>query len=280
MEPYTVKPLTSIFVELTNECNLYCTICPVNTVMARGRGYMTLDLFKKTVDDIPGLEHIAMHNWGESLMNKHLFEMIDYAKKAGVGCLVLNTNATMLTERMNQRLLDSGLDILRFSLDGFGETYEKIRLTAYDKIESNILRFLKMNDAAGHPIRTGVVTVIDEQTEPVMDEFRKIWSTRVDEINLQPKEITSELRTAVCPELFGKDHGKLVILWNGDAVPCCVDYEGTLVVGNTRHESALEIWNGKNMNQMRQDHIDKKFPTFCATCTEYCCDVVEPRFDY
>ena len=56
-----------------------------------------------------------MHNWGEPLLHKDIFRMIEYAKNKGVNYVVMNTNGTLLTDKMINRIVDSKLDIIRFS---------------------------------------------------------------------------------------------------------------------------------------------------------------------
>jgi radical SAM protein with 4Fe4S-binding SPASM domain len=41
------------------------------------------------------------------------------------------------------------------------------------------------------------------------------------------------------------------ILWDGTVVPCCLDYNGTIPLGNINKQSFMEIWNGEPMNELR-----------------------------
>ena len=99
-----VKPLTSLIIEPTNTCNLRCTFCFVTEGMTRNEGFMDLGLFKKVIDDTPELEHLCMHNWGEPLLHKEIFEMFDYAHQAGVKYIVMNTNGTLLTDKIINKI--------------------------------------------------------------------------------------------------------------------------------------------------------------------------------
>lgn len=99
-----IKKLTSLIMEPTNTCNLRCTFCYVTEGMARPEGFMDLDLFRKVVNDTPDLEHLCMHNWGEPLLHKQIFEMFDHAHKAGVPWIVMNTNGTLLSPKMIKKL--------------------------------------------------------------------------------------------------------------------------------------------------------------------------------
>ena len=130
-----VKKITSLIIELTNTCNLRCTFCFVTEGMTREGGFMDFDLFKKIIDDCPNLEHLCMHNWGEPLLHKDIFKMIEYAKNKGVNYVVMNTNGTLFTDKMIDRIVDSKLDIIRFSIDGSAETFKRVRGVELQNIE-------------------------------------------------------------------------------------------------------------------------------------------------
>ena len=61
--------------------------------------------------------------------------MIEYAKNKGVNYVVMNTNGTLLTDKMIDQIVDSKLDIIRFSIDGSAETFKRVRGVELKKIE-------------------------------------------------------------------------------------------------------------------------------------------------
>jgi radical SAM protein with 4Fe4S-binding SPASM domain len=274
-----VKPLTSLIIEPTNTCNLRCTFCYVTEGMNRPEGFMDLDLFKKVVDDVPDLEHLCMHNWGEPLLHKGIFDMFHYAHRAGVEHIVMNTNGTLMTSRVIQRIVDSPLSIIRFSIDGSPETFKRTRGVELEKIEKNILRL--KDEIAWHQsnLQIGVVFTVEEETWEDADDYIGYWERIVDQVRLQPK-LTRAPREDLCPEPFGKDYGKLVVLWDGRVIPCCVDYNAQLQLGHASTDSVLELWQGLEIKRLRQQHAEGDFPGTCADCNE--CDTVktEKRFFY
>ena len=274
-----IKKLTSLIIEPTNTCNLRCTFCFVTEGMKRPEGFMELDLFKKVIDDSPGLEHLCMHNWGEPLLNKDIFKMFDYAHSAGVKHIVMNTNGTLLTDKMIDKIVDSPLSIIRFSIDGSAETFKRIRGVELEKIEKNILK-LKEKKAARRPaLGMGVVFTVEAETQDNADEYIAHWREIVDHVRLQPKLI-QDPRHEACPELFGKDYGKLVVLWDGTVIPCCVDYNATLALGNAWKDSVMDLWHGATIDRLRASHENRDFPATCANCNE--CEIIKApkRFFY
>ncbi|MCH8157105.1 MAG: radical SAM protein [Nitrospinae bacterium] len=274
-----VRNLTSLIIEPTNTCNLRCTFCFVTEGMTREDGFMELDLFKKVIDDCPGLEHLCMHNWGEPLLHKDIFRMIDYARSAGVKHVVMNTNGTLLTDKMIDRIIDSGLSIIRFSIDGSAETFKRIRGVELDKIERNILKLKERKEARRPGLGMGVVFTVEEDTEQDANEYIAHWETIVDHVRLQPKLVRSP-RTEVCPEPFGKDYGKLVVLWDGRVIPCCVDYNATLALGNAWEERVSDLWRGEEIERLRARHLTGDFPDTCAECNECESSKAGKRFFY
>ena len=272
-----VKNITSLIIEPTNTCNLRCTFCFVTDGMTRDGGFMDFDLFKKIIDDCNDLEHLCMHNWGEPLLHKDIFRMIEYAKNKGVNYVVMNTNGTLLTDKMINRIVNSKLDIIRFSIDGSAETFKRVRGVELENIEKNIKKLKIIKEKKRPGLKMGVVFTVEEDTERDAEEYINHWEKIVDHVRLQPKLITSP-RTEVCPEPFGKDYGKLVVLWDGRVIPCCVDYNANLMIGNIQNDTIPNLWKSEKLNLLREQHLKGDFPDTCANCNECESKKADKRF--
>ncbi len=274
-----VQKLTSLIIEPTNTCNLRCSFCFVTEGMTRPEGFMSFELFKKVIDDTPGLEHLCMHNWGEPLLNKDIFRMLDYARASGVRHIVMNTNGTLLTSGMIDKILASPLSIIRFSIDGSAETFERIRGVPLEKIEQNILKLKRRKEIERPALSMGVVFTVEEDTWQDVKTYVRHWENIVDHVRTQPKLIQSPRKDA-CPEPFGKDYGKLVVLWDGTVIPCCVDYNASLTLGNAWSDRIPDLWRRGRIESLREQHRSGDFPAVCENCNE--CETVETekRFFY
>tara|TARA_B100000686_G_scaffold339763_1_gene414364 strand:- start:703 stop:1461 length:759 start_codon:yes stop_codon:yes gene_type:complete len=247
--------------------------------MEREDGFMDFGLFKKVVDDSPGLEHLCMHNWGEPLLHKDIFEMFDYAHEAGVRWIVMNTNGTLLNDKMIDRILDSPLSIIRFSIDGSAENFKRVRGVELHKIEANIKKLKEKKDLKGSNLSMGVVFTVEEESAGETESYAAYWQEVVDHVRFQPKLVQSP-RSEICPELFGKDYGKLVVLWDGTVIPCCVDYNATLTLGNAHENKVMDLWNEKAIDDLRVRHKSSDFPTVCENCNECATSKAPKRFFY
>jgi sulfatase maturation enzyme AslB (radical SAM superfamily) len=272
-----IKPLTSLIIEPTNTCNLRCTFCFVTDGMNREEGFMDFELFKKVIDDCPNLEHLCMHNWGEPLLHKEIFKMFDYAHKAGIKFIVMNTNGTLLSDQMIGKIVDSPLSIIRFSIDGSAETFKRVRGVELEKIEKNIIKLKNEKEKKRPDLIMGTVFTVEEDTLEDVDPYLNHWESIMDQVRTQPKLIQSP-RGEPCPEPFGKDYGKLVVLWDGTVIPCCVDYNATLKLGSAVHENVQDLWTGREIERLRIQHEKGQYPAVCINCNECMTPKTKKRF--
>ena len=81
-EPIMIKLKNpEIRFETTNKCAYHCNICP-RELMTREEGVMSMELFKKIIDDaLPlGLKFVTLTGFGEAMLDKHFLERVEYCK--------------------------------------------------------------------------------------------------------------------------------------------------------------------------------------------------------
>ncbi len=139
-------------VEVTAACNLRCAMClvryrpPVNKLA----GALPLELYRRLLDELPGLRRLTLQGLGEPLLSPYLMDMVRLAgaRRVEVG---FNSNATLLSRATADELVGAGLDWLHVSLDGArAGTYEAIREGAdFDKVVGNLAGLVAAKRAAG-----------------------------------------------------------------------------------------------------------------------------------
>ena len=116
-----------VFIEVTNRCNLFCETCPHTYFKREPLKSLKLDEFKRIAEQFPEMQRALLHGIGEPLINKELPQIIKYLKERGVE-VIINSNGTLLTPAWQEKLVLSGLDQFRCSIDGAkDETYARIR---------------------------------------------------------------------------------------------------------------------------------------------------------
>jgi len=118
-------PPRLITLGITDYCNLRCQMCPFQQSELE-KDVLPFDLIKKIIDEVSGFAYyIALCGRGETLLHPDLFKIINYIKTRGLVCAI-GTNGTLLEEKAEE-LINSGVDILNISVDGIGETHDRIR---------------------------------------------------------------------------------------------------------------------------------------------------------
>lgn len=245
-------------IESTNNCNLDCVMCP-RQEMTRPVADMARPLYEKTIDALAGkTEFVWLQDYGEPFLNKEIFGMIRYARERGLK-VGISTNGTVLTDKIIDGILESGLDYLIFAIDGAtAETYEKIRVGAtYEKVAENVRRFLAKKGK--HKIFTVVQCIYMEATSQEVRQFRRQWklpgvdAVRIRQLTYSGKGSRFDNLTTQkpCYWLWSNPHIKN----DGTVVPCCQDVNSTLALGNIQNDSLDRIWNGEKMQELRAKHL-------------------------
>ncbi|MEZ5402403.1 MAG: radical SAM protein [Bryobacteraceae bacterium] len=266
-------------VETTAKCNLYCPMCPRETLV-QPKEDMTAEIFERLVQQAGrSAEHMMLIGLGEPFLDRKIFDRIEYCERHNVHTL-LSTNGTLLDEAAAARILDSPLAHITLSFDGASaETFEYYRKGArFERVRDNFVRFARMkSERRGRVPQVVVQMVRMERNAHEVDEFARFWSAApgVDQVRIKEDE-TNLMRPDAghgdadwkhpCHYLW---RGPMYVKWNGDAYPCCQSYmlEGA-PAGNVGRESLDEIWNSESMRRMRRLHVAGRAGEIdvCARC--------------
>ena len=267
------------WLELHSDCNLKCVMCPNRDLKRSDRGSMEWSVFKKVVDEIQDYAYdLALHHRGESLLHPQAVKMIGYAAER-IPTTKLHTNGTLLDGKTARGLINSGLTRLSISFDGFNKRdYEKIRRGGdFDRVVENIRAFLQLRQKLKRKFPHLAIEVIELSKSQIDYEkkrsfLRELKSMGLDELVIkQPhnwagyiKRDFSQKHYAPCTFLWNA----LLVLWNGDVVPCAQDFFAKNIIGNVRENRLEDIWNGKPQRNLRQGLIDMKYKDFpaCSQC--------------
>ena len=181
----------AVDVELASYCNFRCRMCQQSTNWWNKLGIsvkdslMPWELFTKVVDECAEMGVYSMKiNWrGEPMANPHFAECIRYMKEAGIHEVMMNTNASYITEENVDDLLTSGIDRIIISCDGVSrETYNKIRLGGdWDKFIMNVellnehLNLLKLTDVHFRFPIIRINVAVMEANQHEVEDFKRIF---------------------------------------------------------------------------------------------------------
>lgn len=141
-----IGPLSEVFhlqIEPTTYCNLACRSCPRDKVV-KAPGHMALGDFEYLLYCAKPRK-ITLSGLGESLLNPDLCEMISLAQTMGITVNTC-TNLNYLRRDMAERLVSSGLDLLKVSIDSASPaTYRLVRGKAH--LEQVLQNLTAINEA-------------------------------------------------------------------------------------------------------------------------------------
>ena len=128
-------------IENVSRCNFRCTMCTVSDWKKGKRAEdMSLDNFKKIIDNEYGLVEIKLVGIGEPMMQgDDYYEMIKYARSQHIWVRTI-TNGSLLHIKDNyKKLVDSDPNEIQISIDGSTkEVYEGIRRgSVFDMVKKN-----------------------------------------------------------------------------------------------------------------------------------------------
>ncbi len=263
-------PPTRMWVESTSHCNLKCSFCGNRLLTAEQRGSMDMDLFHELADQASGrVRQFNLFHRGESLLHPNIGEMVRYAEGKGIRTRI-NTNGLMLNSSLGRELVESQLDMLSFSFDGYDrEMYETNRSgSSFDTVLTNILNLLDQKKRAGSrkPFVALELMEISDLPRPELLQKRHEFLKRFHGLPLdkfvirRPHNWAGLLDTGQdmaghripCPLLW---HA-MVVFWDGRVMPCPQDFFGVLEIGDVRKQSLMDIWNGEPLRSLRREMSD------------------------
>lgn len=276
--PYAARP-RYIQMETVTKCNARCEFCPQNEIM-RDPARMPEATWKKIVDDTRGLG-ITYRPFltNEPFVDNRMPEIVRYIKSNDPTATVeFNTNGELVTEKLGAELLEAGVDIMRFSIDGLSrETYEPSRLGVnYDKVMQRTQHFLKLWDEGGYrgKVFTEVRMIEVPENRHEIEAYKDFWGPRCSEVlitQLYQWPWTGQLKDDVVLKPCLKVLDEMFFYSNGNATICCWDVHERAVIGNVLEQSVLEIWESYAarclravLNDGRRDLIH-----LCSRCNAY-----------
>lgn len=283
---YLKNPGVNIFprrvtVELSNECNLRCIMCPRNFYKG-SNSFMAVRLYKKIIDEISEYENIVLVPFfrGESLLHPGFTKLIRYAKDKNIGPIQLATNGMFLNEKKAQEIIDLGIDFISFSLDTLGKAnYERIRKGArYDIVMRNVEKFIEMRDKEGLKLPEIQVSVVEtEATKATLQDFIDKWLPKVDRVRVYMEHskngrfgsiegITDRERRPCLKPLTD-----IAIYQDGSVALCNHDWDRKEFIGNVMENKISDIWNSEAYKEVRLRHWEKRTqddPT-CKYCDHW-----------
>ena len=273
---------TTLWIEVTNRCNLNCLMCDRDSLNRKCEN-MQWPRFERIVDEAlgMGIRRIKLNRFGEPLLHPDIHRMTAHVKSRGAPWVFFVSNGTLLDAPEREGILESGLDLLVVSIDGYTpETYGRIRNGAsLEEVRSNVEELLSLRNRRGrsHPF-VQINMVLMKYNEAEAPDLIRYWESRADYVNVSNYSVTGTLadHSVVAGMEFDETpspcfflDNSMLVLASGEVTVCCSDFNGELIVGNVSERGLGEIWRGEPYRKIRQLMHDKRFdalPAICSGC--------------
>ena len=261
-----MRRFKKVYIEITNVCNLSCNFCPKTK---RKYKFMNREEFNYILKEVkPFTNHIYFHLMGEPLLNENIQEFLEESGNQGL-YVNLTTNGTLLNTVGDTLIKAKALRQVNISLHSFEANKKTVELEEYLKDISNFIikarensniicaiRLWNMdsNDLKGeNNLNREILKILEENLNLDFSLAEKLQET--NRIKLKDKVYLNMAEKFQWPDIKIDTleekvfcHGlrnQMGILVDGTVVPCCLDSDGNLPLGNIFEKSLKEILEGE-----------------------------------
>ena len=282
------KPFKKAYLEITNVCNLNCDFCPKTS---RPSGLIDKEQFTHLIEQVkPLTDYVYFHIMGEPLLHPLLPEFLEICHRENLK-VSLTTNGTLLKSRKDILLSSPALYRVSVSVHSFEANRTGQTLQEY---LSDILEFCKAASDIGKTYvvlrlwnkDSATLKAANQKNVDILSELTHFFCLDFDiakaldhrpSVSLSPRIYLETAEKFAWPDLAAEQsyqqvfcHGlrdQFGILCDGTVVPCCLDSEGSINLGNVYKQPLSEILRSSRARAL-YDGFSRRTPTeeLCRRC--------------
>jgi len=245
-----MKRFSKIYLEISNICNLNCAFCPGTKRKAKA---MTEGEFASLLPKLqPWADYLYFHLMGEPLLHPKLERFLQLAGDAGFR-VILTTNGTLLPKQQEMLLSSPALHKINISLHAFEANDLAVPFEEYlngcfafgQAAQGKKLVVFRLWNQGG----------LDAKNQAILETMKACfpgpWVRERKGTRIGERIFLEYGDKFDWPDLTAPDGGERVfcyglrdqigVLCDGTVVPCCLDHEGDLALGNLFDSSLEEI---------------------------------------
>ena len=263
-----------VYLEITNICNLHCRFCPGTKRQPR---FLSPAEFTVLLEKLSGYtDYLYFHLMGEPLLHPQLPQLLSQAAEHGY-YVNITSNGTLLSERGETLLNAPSLHRINLSLqawDGNGRSFD---CNNYVNLCAD---FAKRAAARGVAVSLRLWNGAAADNGAVLSAlhaaFPAPWQTAQKNTVLAERIFLETAERFDWPDPQGPERGAtfcrglrdhIGVLCDGTVVPCCLDSEGTVALGNLFRQTPEEILSSPRAAAMYEG-FSRRAPTeaLCSRC--------------
>lgn len=222
-----------IYIEITSSCNLHCSFCQETL---RPPAFLSVEQFAYILQEIKSYTNfIYLHVKGEPLLHPQLEEILRLCRESEI-TVNITTNGTLLKNRL-ETLIKYPVHQINISLHSADDN-DCIDMDEYIK---NV--FFSCEEILARSDTEISMRLWNTKNEPLIFGQNNYHIKNRLHINIQSPFQWPDLNSSYC-----NPHGicqglrtHIAVLSNGTVVPCCLDGNGVIALGNIFTESLKDI---------------------------------------
>ena len=271
-----MKRFQKVYLEISNICNLRCRFCPGTK---RTPKILHPEEFSRLLPKLrPWTDFLYFHLMGEPLCHPHLEEYLKLAGDAGFK-VILTTNGTLLKKQLEMLLNAEGLHKVNISLHAFEANDLAVPFEAYlqdcfrfgQVAEGKKLVVYRLWNQGGE----------SEQNDAILKTMREFfpgdWVESPRGTRIGQRIFLEYGDKFDWPDLSAEDGGEAVfcyglrdqigVLCDGTVVPCCLDHDGDISLGNLFEQDLEEILETPRAKAIYEGFCKRKaMEELCRKC--------------
>lgn len=286
-------------IELTGRCNYRCAFCALQCRTEAPQD-MDVALFERITTEMrdAGVQEIGVFYLGESFTVPNLLEhAVTFLKShLEMPYVFLTTNGSLATPAIVERLMQAGLDSLKFSINAADPAqFKEVMLVnprLFDRALANLAAARRVRDAGGYHCRLYASSIqydgdqqarmsqlVESAVHPYVDEhywlplysMGSVATAREAELGYRPiagnqGRIGALREPLPCWAVFTEAH----VTAAGQLSACCFDADGRFGMADLRTMSFMDGWHSPMFQRLREAHLRRDVTgTPCEGCVAY-----------
>lgn len=277
-----------IYVEITNVCGLSCSFCPTKSLPSKE---MDLDFFDTIISQAKSYtKEIACHVVGDPLTQSNLGDYLDIIDKHGLKAM-LTTSGYFLKKHSYDILFHPCVKQINISLNSFNKNDTSIMFEQYIEPVISLcdakiarkeelfinLRVWNLDEMMSERRFNDILFMKLSKNFNVDLELDSIYKERPRSIRLASKVLIHFDNYFEWPSLKNKNYGHgtcqglqshIAVLANGTVVPCCLDCDGIVELGDLHKNTLNEILGAQRaVNMLEGFKEGKAVEELCQKCS-------------
>lgn len=272
-----MKKYKKIYIEITNNCNLSCSFCSKDK---REKRSLSIEEFENILSKIKDYtDYIYLHVKGEPLLHKNIIEFLHLAEKYNLK-VNLTTNGILIKDKLNELIKCDALKKINFSLhsENNKDNYLDDIFESVEVLSTKIVVIYRLWTLSNNKL--------DKKSTETVEKIKSYYNLSTEIVDKLYTEDNVLIKNNIYVDkdnefkwpTLNNNHNScgycyalkthIAILSNGVVVPCCLDSEGIINLGNIFEQELEEIINSKRYQQLKKSFQDRKpSETLCCKCT-------------